>query len=437
MTNGTKHSSEPHNQHIYITKNSTFSFHDLIIRKEGDVYIVGRSYSAVFTAMPPVGLELIELLKQNYSLAQVIETLSKKYKETIEIDGFIENLISKGFVKSIDGKRIPQQEKEFKGWFTGIKPSHVSWFFSKPTLIIYGIMILFAMFIMVLNPQYVPKYQDIFFHDWLTVVVVVSFLISWLLVFKHEMFHLFAAKSVGVDARISLGNRLHNIVVQTDITNVWSIERKKRYVVYLAGILSDILMISILIYYLWLSDMHILSYAGFNYRLAKMIILVEVFGIIFQFQFFMRTDIYYVIATKYRCKNLMQDARNLLKNKIHRIFPRYGTSVDQNDIPAYEMKCIRMYAVLFFFGTSVVLLTIFVFVIPTTILLFNVYIDKIVTGINTHTRYLYDGIAMIFTTLFYVMSFGYVLYKQRKEKVGEKIKPILIWIKDNIEPINK
>ena len=414
---------------IHVSKKSRLSFHELVIRKEGEEYVIGRKYSAVYIAIPPIGLEALNLLKHNHSIEETIDVLNKKYKESVEIDSFVENLISKGFVKSIDGRILSEQKKELKGWFTWIQQRHVAWLFSKPALIIYGAMSLFALFLILLNPQYIPKYQDMFFYDWLAVIILATFLVGWILVFKHEMFHLLAARSVGVDARFSLSNRLHYVVAQTDVTNLWSVDREKRYIVYLSGILSDLVFISVFIYYIWLSDMNILPYNKFFYSFSKMIILLEFFGIIFQFQFFIRTDMYYVIATKCRCKNLMQDAKNLVKNTLHRIMPKHIKQVDQSNIPQYEMKAIRVYAVLFLLGTIIVLTIFFAFGLPITLVIINDYIYNIINGINTNTRYLYDGIAVIISTGIYFSLLGYSIHKIRKERAAEKAKPTVAWIK--------
>ena len=76
---------------ITVSKNSKLAFHELITRKEDDAYVIGRKHTAVYAVIPPIGLETIDLLKQNHSIAEVADILSKKYKESIVIDDFIED----------------------------------------------------------------------------------------------------------------------------------------------------------------------------------------------------------------------------------------------------------------------------------------------------------------------------------------------------------
>jgi hypothetical protein len=61
-----------------------------------------------------------------------------------------------------------------------------------------------------------------------------------------------------------------------------------------------------------------------------------------------RTDIYFVTATFFNCKNLLVDAENFLRNRFAALL-RFKP-VDQSAIPLAEMKVVRAYSLLWVLG---------------------------------------------------------------------------------------
>ena len=60
----------------------------------------------------------------------------------------------------------------------------------------------------------------------------------------HELAHLATARARGVHARIGLGTRLQILVAQTTVSGLWGCPRSVRLRVYLAGVVSDLTIIS-------------------------------------------------------------------------------------------------------------------------------------------------------------------------------------------------
>jgi len=201
--------------------------------------------------LPEVGVHAIKLLNGGLTVKEVQEQLKQKLNEDFNVKSFVFELIDVGFVESID-EYVLEMKRE-------IKKEEV---FSKPLTCLSTFLIVAGFLIVVLNPRYWPSYQDLFFHERYTVVVLVSFALGWLLVFTHEMAHLFAAESVGVEGRFGISNRLHYVVAETDLTNLWKAPRSRRYIVYLASMISDLVIASVLIILIWLSDSHVLGGSG-------------------------------------------------------------------------------------------------------------------------------------------------------------------------------
>ena len=82
--------------------------------------------------------------------------------------------------------------------------------------------------VLIINPEYFPSYSDFFFLDNYIVVLVVSFALGLTLVFFHELGHLLAGKAAGVEGCFSIGLRLYIPVAETNLTQLWTVPRKKK-----------------------------------------------------------------------------------------------------------------------------------------------------------------------------------------------------------------
>ncbi len=147
----------------------------------------------------------------------------------------------------------------------------------------YTLIILFAAAILFLNPTYLPSYQDFFFVDNYLLTFVLSIVSALALVFIHEFAHLIAGKAVGVDGNFSVGMRLFYPVAETNLTGLWSVPGKKRVLPFLAGMINDTLIISLILILFWLSDYGLIP-TGFNpFSFGKFLILILFYGILWLF----------------------------------------------------------------------------------------------------------------------------------------------------------
>jgi len=404
---------------IIIKESSIVQLYDLVINQEDNEFLIGREEIDTYITIPIIGVEAIQLIQKGLTIGYVKEHLDKKFNEDINIVNFIKELIKYDFVKKIDDIDIVSKREKKRILFPKIKQRHVKWLFSKHALIGYSIIILLLTIIFITNNQYIPKPQDLFFHDSITIIIIVNYILGWLLIFKHEIAHLFAAKSLGVEGRFSLNLRLHYLVAETDVTNLLKIPRKKRYIVFLAGIISDLLFSAAFVFLLLLNDSNIIHINNLVYGILKMMVLIEFLSIVWQFRFYMKTDIYYVIESLVKCKNLYDDSKAYIKKIFYKLFNK-KSNIDLSKIPYKEMKYIRMYSILFFFGTLITILVFIYYGIPIIIELFLRIIDTLMIGLRTGNQLaLLDSILLI---IFLGFNYCLVLYlfirnikRQRRE----------------------
>ncbi|UCG67940.1 MAG: radical SAM protein [Thermoplasmata archaeon] len=407
----------------------------LVITPRDDGYLVGREEIGAYALFPEIGVETIRMLQYTPSVSKVEHSLRNKYGEDFNVKGFVRKLAKGGFVRSLNEQIIetPKEEK-VRSIFNNVSQRKVKWLFSKPAAFLYLFLIGLGLLLLLSNPQYYPSYNDFFITQRYTLLILVMLIFGLTLMFKHELAHLFAARAYGVKSKMRLSNRLMYIVMETDLSNLWLLPKRKRMVAYIAGMMSDLLVISIFVILLYLRDSGgfedlatntgasiFLTFDAFIgsslfYKLAKLIILLSFIMIVFQFMFYMRTDVYYIFAHGLDCKNLYNDSRMMLKNGFKKMFGR-PTKPLEKSISDKEMKVVRSYAVLHFVGVALMLLLFLYIFLPFMAALYlgvlYVLSLAIIPGAVVTWSFL-DAFIFVSIHVIYLGLLGYFALKKRK-----------------------
>ncbi len=345
-------------------------------------------------------------MSKGKSVEQIKKEISKKYKN-IDVDSFINRLIENGFIEKIDSKKIENKIKKIKPILRFLHPKKISWIFSKLMYIIYFLIILTGLIIFLQNPtKYFPIGDDYFFSQSYIILIPLSFLIAWVFVFIHEFFHFLAARSRNLPATFGLGSRLIYLVATTDVTNVYSIERSKRYRVYLSGMLIDFVTMFLALILIYLSEINIIIFSLFFYKILKFIVLIQFLGILWQFLFFIKTDIYLVFENLTRVEMLYEKTQNFLKNKWYHLTKKHHFSSYFDS--KREKSLVYMYAVFFVIGTITILYSFFYYYLPITLSFLYGALKKIAFGVSNldYTQF-YDGVIFI---IFFLINLGLFIY---------------------------
>ncbi len=403
-----------------ITDRSAVLFHDLFRGEEEDgLVMVGRRDIGSYVSVPVEALEVIDLLDSGKLVGDVKQFTEKKYGEDIGVTEFVQEMIANEMVRTVDGFEIPTTSQLQKDIFSSITRKHVGWMFSKYAWIVYGVLAATCVAIFVAVPDYIPHYQDFFFHPWYSVAIVFWFFFGWPLIAYHEIAHLFAAKAVGTEGYFSLSNRLLFIVAQTNLGNIWTVPRKKRYTVYLAGMAWDTVMLFALLVLLLLTDHNMIRMPPLGYAFVKSVVFAKVWSIIWQFRFNMQTDIYYVVANYFKCRSLLPDAQANIKNSLSR-FIRKFKKTDFAGTPESEMRAIKWYTLLYFVGTSVTIASYFLRSFPIFIEQVKRAIEGITIGYAANPELYTDGIVLICVASFNWSLWGYLVLRTRWGRLKQK-----------------
>ncbi len=376
-----------------LSQASRVSMHELAIRAEDDDWIVGRTSTGEFVALPELGVTVIGLLSPDRALGDVQEelALAGDPDETIEVVDFVEQLAELGFVRAIDGIEIGDAEidghGEIEPSLPWIRSAYVSWLFSPPLLVAYAAAIAAAIVALAIQPHLLPGYRDLFIARSPTTLVVADTAITLILMGLHELAHLIAARSVGVPARISWGTRLFDLVAQTSMPGVWAVGTRLRMRCYLAGMALDVLLASALILGEAAGNL-----TGVADHVARATVALLVLGIAMQLLVFKRTDIYFVLADLLRARNLHDDACVYLlasgTSALRRLRRDRGSTASTGPVFGLEQRdnrefrLIRSYAWIMLVGSVLSALALTAFIVPAAVILIGRSYTELRAGLS-------------------------------------------------------
>lgn len=324
---------------------------------EGDEVIIGRVETGVFLALPSEAVELLDELGQGKTVGQVSDFYLEKYGETPDLDDFLELLETKGIVKPrVEGENgsgaittASASVAQVHYHFSNFPHRLAQLLFSRPVLLGLLAIIVLACAVAIRDPSLAPRPRDLYFPDRRALTWTILMVAIYATIFLHELGHLIAARALGINSRIGIGHRLWYLVVETDLTGLWAVPKRQRYLPLLAGVLIDAVCGSIFLLLLFAHQQQWLALSTFAVRLFRAMTFTYVMRILWQFFLFIRTDFYFVIASILNCRNLLKDTEVFLRNQLARILS-FIKPVDQSAIPNSELRVIRLYSVLWVAG---------------------------------------------------------------------------------------
>ncbi|MFL4945938.1 hypothetical protein ACJ6WE_00855 [Streptomyces sp. MMS24-I31] len=297
-------------------------FHELSFVPEGDEVVVGRLDTGSYAVFPTDGAELLKQLTQGMRLSAAANWYEETFDESVDLEDFVATLRELGFVR--EGG---QQQPDAPPPPVRLRPLGRA-LFSLPAWGLYLAVVGGWTWTVTLHPDLAPRSTQIFFvHSLLVVQLVITFGQVPLLLL-HEAFHILAGRRLGLPTRLRVSNRLTYIVAETQINGLLSVPRAKRYLPFLAGIVCDSVVFSAL---------GLVAHATRNpdgsfsptSRLCLALAFTVAVRMLWQFQLYLRTDLYYVAATAWNCYDLHEAGMTLLKNRVWRLVNRADRIVDE------------------------------------------------------------------------------------------------------------
>jgi putative peptide zinc metalloprotease protein len=316
--------------------------------------LVGRPERGRFVLLPVEALEVLDDLAAGVTVGEAQARYRERHGETPETEEFLTALEQRGLVGPVPtmerhpGPVVPTVERGHLEW---ISPRLARRLFGPPALVGGGLLILLAAMAVLRQPSLIPGWRAAYFPKDTARGLLFLMLVGLLTTFVHELGHFLAARARGISCRFGIGNRLWFVVWETDITGVWALPARQRYLPILAGPLIDVLAAAVLVLLFFSEARGWLSLSARTLEYGRALLLVYLFRVLWQGYFFLRTDFYYALANLFGCKSLMQDTRAYLRNLAVRRLG-LGRPTDQGDLPPSEARMVRIYAVVWLVGRA-------------------------------------------------------------------------------------
>ena len=281
----------------------------LSVQKDGEEYTIGDKDLSIFIRVPEEAAVLVGLCDGKNSVGEVASCLKETHGYDVDVVDFLQDLNEISLVYSIDGEILRNLGDQKPLVMRGSRLAGI--LFSPVIVVIYSILFIGCITLFVLFPDLFPSYDKSMVSAYTGVNVLLFFIISWMLTVFHEFGHYLAVIRLGLPVRFQLSLRLIWLVVEADMTGLWSVEKNKRTVPYLAGIMFDTcVLFSLLVFQLLLP--------GTLSELASLITLCMVIQFSMHFLIFLRTDLYFILINALHIGNLHEAANSYLKNIMNR-----------------------------------------------------------------------------------------------------------------------
>jgi hypothetical protein len=316
------------------------ALHPLSFVEQGEDVVVGRVDTGSYAVLPTDGAELLRRLSDGLTLDEAAEWYQATYDEAVDMDEFVEALTDLGFVS--DGT-MPVEAAAPRFQRLGII------LFSAPAFLGYAILAVCWLALVGRHADLRPHPGQVFFSNSLLLVQATLFLSQIPLLFLHEGFHVLAGQRLGLRSKLNVSNRYGYLVFETQSNGLLSVPRRKRYLPFLAGMVLDVVMVSLfaLIAEATRHPDGSLSMLG---KACLAIGFSVVLRIAWQFQLYLQTDLYYVFSTLLNCHDLHVASMAIAKNRLWRMLGWRDRLVDEDQWTARDRKVGSWYGTLLVFG---------------------------------------------------------------------------------------
>jgi putative peptide zinc metalloprotease protein len=351
---------------IMSTPDAQYFLIPLSVQKEKDGYLVGNSEIGDFYQFPEQGLKILRMIGSGADATTIKTRLATEDGAIVDVDAFVELLSSIGFLHPESKRQTVQQQlraaaQDQRRVFS-VNPRIAQAIFSTPVLLCGACIVLYAAIETIINHELRINFSAFYTETNRTALLLLLMFLSFLQVTMHESGHMLAAARHGIKSKYKFGNRLWTIVAESDLTGILSLPKAQRYFPMLAGLLVDILCASLLTLLL-----AVLLWDGanaFSIQVVQALVLELIIGMIWQFNIFVKTDIYFVLCNYFGHPDLDREARLYLRDLMFRVtFGLIGTKAAAAGFKNLVM--LRIFSSIWLLGRLLSLLVLFGVFLPT------------------------------------------------------------------------
>jgi hypothetical protein len=332
---------------------------------EDDGVMVGRPDIGSYALFPEEGAEALRMLDSGVPVSGIASWYEQTCGERLDVGDFLAALEDLQFLRA---------EGEDRSDAGPVRWQRLGrWVFSVPACAGYIALIVAACVAMVGIPSLRPSYGNLFFTRYLSLIPLTLTVTQIPCILIHEGFHALSGRRLGLPSKLRLGRRLYFLVAETRLDSLLSVPRRRRFLPFLAGMLADLVLISVL-------TLAAVALRGHGVppwcpALCLAVAFSCVLRLVWQFMFYLETDLYYVVATALRCADLQNATRFYIRAQYRRLLHRAPPRTDA-DWSDRDRAMARWYAPLLVAGYGFSLGSLIWAGIPTSVRFVSLIVDR-------------------------------------------------------------
>jgi hypothetical protein len=276
----------------------------LTVAFDGDDHVLGRPDLGVFVAVPEPGAVFVKALQEGATVAEASARAGAVAGTDVDGADFVDGLAAAGLFDPAPAPTVTDGGRRVR-WVAGLRPHTAARLFGWPTWWCAVAAGAFAALVLAVRPDLRPSWADLWFLSDPVLSLLAFVPISIALRAAHEAGHWAAGRALGVPAAFRLSYRGAYVVFETDLTQIVTVPRRRRYGAFLAGMAIDVIVLAVALGLRLAHRTGRLSLPETVDGLLGAVVLTQVFAIVWQWAAVpLRSDGYAVLANALRCHNL-------------------------------------------------------------------------------------------------------------------------------------
>jgi hypothetical protein len=335
----------------------------LVVARNGDECVLGRPDLGIYVAVPEPGAVLVETLQAGGTLAEATTAASEAAGAEVDGQDFLVGLAAAGLLDTADELAGTTDGSRRIRWIEGVSPRAAGRLFGRVAWTCYGLAAAFVAGLLLLRPDLRPSFEQSWWLPDPVLSVLVILPIGFLLAAVHEAWHWLAGRAVGVPAIFRISYRGAFLVFETELTQIATTPRRKRYSPFLAGMAVDSVWLALALGLRLANREAVLALPGLLDRLLAALVLLLLFGIVWQFAaVFLRSDMYAVLANALRCNDLYRATWLTTKDRLLGL--SQAEAGELGSIGDHDRRVARWFGIAYLAGMIVVGWTVLAWGVP-------------------------------------------------------------------------
>lgn len=335
----------------------------LTVTPDGDTYILGRPDLGTYVAVPEPGAVLIQALRAGASLSDATRQASAAAGAEVDGRDFLTGLSQAGLLTTGTAAKTPGRRLR---WVEDLPTGLVRPLFGRTAWVVYTAAAVAAVWLLVARPGLRPSFEDLWFLSDPMWSVLAGIPLSLALTSGHECWHWLAARALGVPSRIRVSRRGIFLVLESDLTQLVTVPRHRRYSPMLAGMAFDTSVLALSLGLRLGFREEALTFHPMLDRLLALVVIRQVIGLVWQLcAVAWRSDSYALLANALACQNLYRATWLTTKSRIWRLTARDGEEL--SGIGPHDRAVASWFAFVYLVGGVAMVALLVDYVFPVTL----------------------------------------------------------------------